>query len=508
MTAGYTLRPRDRGVRAIRLALLASAPVLLLSATAGAQQPRLPLQAAAESIVAGASGNWGVMAWSIDRNAPLIAIDADRALIPASNNKVFTAVWALDVLGPDHRFHTDLLTTGELDRNGTLRGDVIIRGSGDPGFGYREFYREPMAPLRIMAQRLAARGIRVVEGGVVGDPFAFDTVLVGPAWPGDTGGGSAAYAPRVSGLPFQRNMLWVEAIPAEGGVQLRLEPAVDAIPVISTVRTGGSRAWAVRHPHQDTIHVRGAISGRGPHRYGVGVADPALLTAAALRTALLEAGIQVRGPARVGPTPRGATGVHRHVSGPVAALIPKLNQESDNFFAEHLWKAAAREAVGVGSFARGGPASALHFMQRAGVPAGELYQFDGSGLSSQSRASANALVRTLVYAHGAPYSEIFHRSLAVAGDPRGTLSRLYRNSPAAGNLHAKTGYIRGVRTLSGYVRAANGELIAFSFLYNGGNTNGARAVQEQLGILLAQYGAPGGTPGTPMDTAAPGAGRE
>jgi len=68
------------------------------------------------------------------------------------------------------------------------------------------------------------------------------------------------------------------------------------------------------------------------------------------------------------------------------------------------------------------------------------------------------------------------------------MSRLYRNTPAEGNLHAKTGYIRRVRTLSGYVTAMNGELIAFSFLYNGPNTNGARSVQEQLGVLLAEYG--------------------
>jgi serine-type D-Ala-D-Ala carboxypeptidase/endopeptidase (penicillin-binding protein 4) len=482
MTGTAGNRVVSRTVRALGLALLASVTV----ATARAQTP--PLQAAAEQIVAGASGDWGVMAWSIDRNAPLIAINAGQALIPASNNKIFTAVWALDLLGPDHRFHTDLLVTGEIEGNGVLRGDVVIRGSGDPGFGNREMHSDPMAPLRTMARQLAARGVRMVEGGVIGDPFAFDTVLVGPAWPGDTGGGSAAYAPRVSGLPFQRNMLWVEAIPGPDGVQIRLEPAVDVIPVVSTVRTGGNRAWAVRQPNQDTIHVRGAISGRGPFRYGIGVSDPALLTAAALRLALQEAGIQVRGPARVGPTPEGARGVHRHVSVPLGALIPRLNQDSDNFFAEHLWKAAAREAVGVGSYSRGGSASALHFMRRAGVPAGELYQFDGSGLSSHSRASANSLVRTLVYAHRAPWSELFHASMAVAADRRGTMSRLYRNSAAAGNLHAKTGFIRGVRTLSGYVRAANGELIAFSFLYNGGNTNGARAVQEQLGILLAEYG--------------------
>lgn len=484
-------------VRALGLALLASG---CHSAAAAAQGGAAPLQAAAEEIVGRTSGEWSVMAWSIDGGQALFAINANDPLVPASNNKVFTSIWALDVLGPEHRFHTDLLMAGELAGNGVLRGDVVIRGSGDPGFGYPEFTRDPMGPLRTMARQLHARGVRVVEGGVIGDPFAFDTVLVGPAWPLDTGGGSANYAPRVSGLPFQRNMIWVEAVAGSGGVQIRLDPPVTVVPVVSTVRSGGNRAWAVRHPDQDTIHVRGAVSGRG--RYGIGVADPALLTADALRVALLEAGIQVRGPARVGRTPEGAVGVHRHVSMPLAAFIPKLNQASDNFFAEHLWKAAAHGALGVGSYTRGGPASALHFMRRARVPAGQLYQFDGSGLSSYNRASANALVRVLVYAHGTSWSEVFHRSMALAGDRSGTLSRLYRGTAAEGNLHAKTGYIRGVRALSGYVRAASGELIAFSFLYNGGNTSGARGAQEELGVLLAEYGA---SPAASVDTArAPG----
>jgi D-alanyl-D-alanine carboxypeptidase/D-alanyl-D-alanine-endopeptidase (penicillin-binding protein 4) len=96
-------------------------------------------------------------------------------------------------------------------------------------------------------------------------------------------------------------------------------------------------------------------------------------------------------------------------------------------------------------------------------------------------------VRALVYAHGRPYAGLWHSSLAVAGARGGTLDRLYRNTAAADNLHAKTGFIRRARTLSGYVRAANGELIAFSFLYNGPNTTGARAAQEDLGVLLAEF---------------------
>lgn len=470
-----------------RRALRATGLAVLLSATSASAQGSL--QAEAERILKKVGGEWGVMAWSVDRQQPLISINANAPLIPASNNKVFTSIWALDVLGPDHRFPTDLLVTGPIS-GGVLQGDVVLRGSGDPAFGYPEFEDDPMQPLRTMAQRLRQLGVRSVQGSVVGDPTAFDTVLVGPQWPRDTGGGSARYAPRVSGLPFQRNMIWIEAQPnPQGGPALiRLDPPVEVIPVVSEVRTGGSRAWAVRRSDDDTIRVKGGVSGRQRNRFGVGVADPALLAAGALRQALLEAGIQVQQGVRVGAAPQGARVVHRHLSIPLGQMIPKLNQESDNFFAEHLWKAAAHKVLGQGSYARGGPASALHFLRRAGVPAGQLYQADGSGLSGHNRASANALVRSLVYAHRQPYSATFHRSLAVAADPAGTMRRLYRNTSAAGNLHAKTGYINDVRSLSGFVRAKNGELIAFSFLFNGNGTSAARGVQEELGVLLAEYG--------------------
>jgi serine-type D-Ala-D-Ala carboxypeptidase/endopeptidase (penicillin-binding protein 4) len=473
-------------------------PFLVLFAVSLGAQAGAPLQAEAERIVGRVGGSWGVMAWSIDRQQPLFAVNANEALVPASNNKVFTAIWALDLLGPDHRFPTEMLVTGPIGADGVLQGDVVLRGSGDPSFGNAGFENNRMDPLRTMAQQLHARGVRVVSGSVIGDATAFDTVLVGPEWPRDTEGGAAFYAPRVSGLPFQRNVIWVvaEPNPAGGPALIRLDPEVEVVPVHSTVTTGGSRAWAARRAWSDTVLVRGGVSGRGPFRYAVGVADPALLAADALRQALVEAGIQVNGPTRTGAAPEGARIVHRRLSVPLGAMIPLLNRDSDNFFAEHLYKAAVREAVGVGSYARGGTASALHFMDRAGVPPGQLYQADGSGLSRHNRTSANALVRSLVYAHGEPWSEIFHQSMAVAADRSGSMRNLFVRTPAAGNLHAKTGYIRGARTLSGYVRARNGELVAFSFLYNGNNTSGARGAQSELGVLLATFG--GAAPAEPV----------
>jgi serine-type D-Ala-D-Ala carboxypeptidase/endopeptidase (penicillin-binding protein 4) len=452
-------------------------------AVAAPQAGAGPLQAQAEALLGGRAEDWSIMAYALDSQRTLFAVNATDVRIPASNNKVFSAIWALDVLGPGYRFPTDVLAAGPIE-NGVLKGDVVLRGSGDPAFGYPEYDKDPMKAPKAMAEALRRRGVRVVEGGVIADASIHDERNYGPDWPTDTGNGAAMYAPTVSGLPFARNLLWVSIRPGEGRGGVVTQPDVPEIPVLWTVKSG--RGYAVRKPDQDTIRVRGGPSGPGT-RYPIGVADASLLAGGALRQALREAGVEVRGAVREGKTPEGAKLLHRHYSIPLVEMVPQLNRHSDNFFAEHLWKAAATEATGKGSYDRGPQASAAFFHDRAGVPWGSLWQADGSGLSSQNRASAHSLVSALVYAHQRPWSKAFHESMAVAADPQGTMRRLFAGTSAAGNLHAKTGYIRRVRTLSGYVKTKNGELVVFSFLYNGPNTGGARNVQTQLGTLLADF---------------------
>ncbi|HEX6746224.1 MAG TPA: D-alanyl-D-alanine carboxypeptidase/D-alanyl-D-alanine-endopeptidase [Longimicrobium sp.] len=437
-----------------------------------------PLQAQAQAIVGSGEG-WTLMAYSVDRQQTLFAINADQARIPASNNKVFSTIWALEMLGSRYRFPTDLLAAGPVE-GGVLRGDLVLRGSGDPAFGYPEYDRDVMKTPRIMAQALRQKGITRIEGGIVADATIDDGKHHGSNWPQDTGNGAAQYAPTVSGLPFNRNMLWVQI---ENGA-VRTTPQMTEIPVVWTQRSG--RAMAARKPDNDTIIVRGAAAGRG-NRYGVGANEPALLAPAALREALQEAGITVAGPVRLGKTPDGAKLMHRHYSITLGEMIPQANRHSDNFFAEHFWKAAVAKATGQGSYEKGGPASAHFYHDRAGVPYGQLFQADGSGLSADNRTSAYALVSAMSWAHQQRWSKLFHESLPVAGQPDGTLNRLFVGTPAAGNLHAKTGYIRGVRSLSGFVKTAGGELVVFSMIYNGKNTSGARGIQQNLGVLLANY---------------------
>ncbi len=476
--------------RALGLAVFAAGAALLTPRAAPSRQAQAPLQAQAEAIV-GRSEGWTVMAWSMDRRRPLFSINADQPHVPASNNKVYSAIWALEMLGPDYRFPTDLLLPGPVPQDGVVRGDLYLRGSGDPAYGYPEFDKDPMNPIRILARQLKARGVKAVTGGVVGDPSVFDTLFYGPEWPADTGNGAAYYAPTVNGLAFQRNILWVNATPGPGGrAAFAREPDVPEIPVVSLASNRGGRGWAVRKPGQDTIQIKGGIIAGRPNRYPVGVADASLLAPAALRQALREEGIQVQGPVRRGKTPDGAKLVHRHYSITLAEMLPKLNRDSDNFFAEHVWKAASARSIGVGSYERGPAASAKFFEEKARTPRGQIHQADGSGLSAQNKTSALAMVTALAYADRRPWSRALHESMALAGDRNGTLRRLFNGGAAEGNLHAKTGYIRGVRSLSGYVKTKSGENVAFSFIYNGRNTGGARGVQQQLGELLASYAGP------------------
>jgi D-alanyl-D-alanine carboxypeptidase/D-alanyl-D-alanine-endopeptidase (penicillin-binding protein 4) len=439
-----------------------------------------PLQAQVDALV-GSSQEWGLMAWSVDRKEALFSVNAEHPMTPASNNKVFTSVWALSVLGPDYRFPTDLLITGPV-QNGVLQGDVVLKGSGDPALGYPAFDKDPLESLRPMARALRAKGVTSITGGVIGDATVFDSVPHGPDWPKDTGNGVSAYAPTVSGLAFQRNLIWVDV---RNG-QWKLQPDAPEIPVVNQAR-GGGRGFAVRKPDNDTVILRGGITGPAFRRYMVGVQDPAVMAAAALRQVLREAGITVAGRAVRGATPAGAKLVHRHYSIPLATIVHKMNRESDNFFAEHLWQAAQAATAGHGSYTEGGKESAKFYQARAGVPQGQLWQADGSGLSADNRITALAMTRALSYADHQPWREVFHESLPVGGEKEGTLRHLFLAAPAQGNLHAKTGYIKGVRTLSGYVKARNGERIVFSFLYNGRNTSGARNVQQQLGNMLAEF---------------------
>lgn len=437
-------------------------------------------------------GEWGVMVASVSRGDTLFARNPGAPLRPASTMKLFTSALAFDRFGPEYQFSTDALRDGPVASDGTLQGNIIIRGDGDPALSGRFMDGGPDAPMQALAKRVAAAGIKRVTGSVIGDASAFDNALVPEGWLTRYLG--AAYAAKVSGLSLNENVIWVAVSPGTGGdANVVLEPATTTIPLIAHVRTvGGSGSSLRMSKHSDgSIEVRGSI-GRNSHprRYSYVVDDPANFATGAFRAALESNGIQVRGGTRLSVTPNGATRIAALPSPPLARMISAMDRESINHYAELLFRDASRGPKrSVQGTATNGNRAMHQFFAGFGADTVGLHNADGSGLSVNDRITARAMVQLLDYAHRSSWGPEFHAAMPLAGES-GTQRKRMKGSPAQGNLHAKTGTTNDVISLAGYVTAADGEIISFAFIYNGADRWTAKSTIDIMGETLAAFSRP------------------
>ena len=441
-------------------------------------------------------GTWSVMVVSLTKGDTLFEHDAGRSMQPASTMKLFTSALAFERLGPYYRFKTEVFRQGPVSADGSLMGNLVLRGGGDPSLSSRFIPGDANAPMRALADQVAAAGIKRVSGDIIGDAGAFENKTVPDGWLSRYL--QASYAARVSALSLNGNLLHVVVTPAKGAgaASVSLDPGTTAFSIASTARTvEGSRGASLTVGRTSTgaISVRGWIGSRAePRVYVVVVDDPAGFVTGAFASALSDAGVKVAGSVHMGSTPNDAIRVASLESPPLADLAGFMNRESINHFAELIFRNVARTAdpQGVGTAAM---ANALlrDFLQlRVGSRSDDVFAADGSGLSTLDRVTARAEVQLLSYAHRAPWSREFHETLPVAGagrDHEETLRSRMRSTPAQGNLHAKTGTTNDVVALSGYVSAQNGEMIAFSFLYNGRDRWNARETIDTMGETLASF---------------------
>lgn len=434
------------------------------------------------------SGKFGVMVVSLTRGDTLFAQNAGEMMQPASTMKLFSTAVALDRFGPEHTFATDVLKDGALGADGTVSGNLYLRADGDPSMSAR-FYKDPNLPMATLAHSIAGAGVKHVKGDLVYDASAFDDQKVPDGWKTTYLG--AAYAARVSALSLNENLVWVVVQPNGKAAAVTLEPATTAIPVRSTVRLVGGRGGRIiaRRAADGGIDVSGSIgSASGPLRYSLVVDDPAVFTAGALRAALQSAGITFDGSLKAGKTPAGAEKLASFASPPLSQIVSEMNRESINIVAELLFRDAARASASDGTgTAESGQANLRDFLQKkVGVDPQSVKVSDGSGLSTLDFLTPRVMVQLLSYAHRGPWSSAFHGSLPVAGESE-LLRRRMRSTPAQGNLHAKTGTTNTVIALGGYVTAKNGEILAFSFIYNGNDRWNAKATMDGMGATLANF---------------------
>ena len=406
-------------------------------------------------------------------------------MLPASTMKLLTTAIAFERLGPTYQFSTDALRDGAITPDGTLNGNIYIRGDGDPSFGGRFHGGKPAAAVTRLAELVASQGIRRINGNVIGDPSAFDDERIPQGWLSRYL--QAGYAARVSALSLNENLVWVSI----NGSGVSLEPSTSALPLVNLVRyVNGSRAnIRVGRKSDGTIIVSGTMGrNAGPRRYVYVVEDPAAFTTGAFRNALMAQGITIGGTTRIGRTPGNATKIASFVSPTLDRMAAAMNRESINHYAELLFRNAARgrkkDVQGTARTAQ----SALRsfFAEKISKDTASLQFADGSGLSTLDRVTPRAMTQLLGFAHRASWGPWFHASLPVAGESE-LLRRRMRGGQAQGNLHAKTGTTNDVIGLAGYVTALDGEVIAFTFLYNGRDRWTAKSMIDRMGMTLANF---------------------
>ncbi len=435
------------------------------------------------------NGSWGVLVASLSHGDTLFSINADVPHLPASTQKVLTSALALNTLGPQYRFHTDVLHTGTL-RDGVVDGDLILRGDGDPALSARFIGGKPDAAMDSLAARVVRAGVRSVTGRVIGDASAFEARSIPEGWHPRIL--QDAYAGRVSALSLNENLVWVTIRPgARGGpADVVLEPATAAIPLRSTVRTVAGRSARLKLARNSNgITVSGSIGTDVYQRsYSYIVEDPASFTTGAFLSALQRNGVKVGTGFALAKAPANAEPVTSWESAPLETLLTVMNRESVNVIAEHVFRAASRGADrhATGTAFTADTALQSLLQRSAGTRAEAVTATDGSGLSQLDKVSARAMVQLLGWADQASWGPLLHASLPLAGES-GTLRHRMRFSTAQTNLHAKTGTTNDVVALAGYVTARNGELLAFAIMYNGRDRWRAREAIDAMGVTLANW---------------------
>jgi D-alanyl-D-alanine carboxypeptidase/D-alanyl-D-alanine-endopeptidase (penicillin-binding protein 4) len=493
--------PRKRVVSAVRAKSAKGAKGVKLSAAAAPAGPassairstvpkgRDELAADLASMLARAkNGRWGVLVVSLSTGDTLFGHDPDQQMLPASTMKLFTSSLALDRFGAAGKFETIVLRAGSLSPDGVLHGDLVLRGAGDPTLAAKATDAGGEPPMDALARQVAAAGVKRVTGGVVGDASAFLDGHVPDGW--RTRYLQASYAARVSALSFNENKVTILVRPSGSRAELSYQPAVSGVPVENEVKVTPSSMGArigVRQDSTGRLVVSGWIGAQSAQRdYQVMVEGPELFAAGALRAALAAQGVTVDGPVRTGRTPGDAVAVASFDSPPLEKIVTQMNGESNNHFAELLFRDAASSVGTPGSAENGNILLRRFLYEKADVAPTSVFAADGSGLSTLDRVTPRAMVQLLGYVRKAPWGSVLEQSLPVAGETE-TLKHRMRFTPAMGNLHAKTGTTNDVASLGGYVTAKNGEQLVFSFIYNGKDRWRAKEAMDAMGATLASF---------------------
>ncbi len=453
------------------------------------------------------NAQWGVQVLDLDTSEILYQRQPGKAFLPASNLKLYTTAAAIKTLGTNYRYETKLYANGPVLKDGTLKGDLVVVGSGDPSISGR--YNPDLPTTAILhqwAKAVREAGIRRIEGAIIGDDDCFDDQPRAGTWQLDYY--QEWYAAESSGLAINENCWDVTITPADRAgkrarllVELPTKYVTFKNEVLTTVAKGKPEEdleiEIYRPLDKNEVRLKGEIpADHVPYKLWGSVHNGTLWTVTLLKEELERQGVRVKGgavdvddlPNKEKRLRRDAWRLlHTHVSPPLWQLIAIVNKPSQNFYADQLLKTLGYMKYGQGSFSAG-ERVVREFLNSAGIETTSLRMMDGSGLSRQNLVEPRMTVSLLAFMLWQPEGQAYYDSLPIAGVD-GTLRKRMKGTAAEGKVHAKTGYIGRVRCLSGYATTRDNHRLAFSMMVNNYtvDTKLANDTQDSATLLLVNF---------------------
>jgi D-alanyl-D-alanine carboxypeptidase/D-alanyl-D-alanine-endopeptidase (penicillin-binding protein 4) len=440
-----------------------------------------------------AAGLIGIHAAQVESGRVVHAYNAYNSFVPASNTKLFSTALALMKLGPDYTFTTRIAAEREPDERGVLAGDLSLIGGGDPTLGSRKFAQVFGSggndPIGEFADAIVRKGVRHIEGSVVGDEtlYPHDPYPVG--WTIDDS--TADYGAAVSALTIHDNVQVVSMSPWA----VRFTPAVEYFTVFNQIRPGLDSAVRVeRAGGGRQLMLSGTLPADRISVELVAVDQPALYAATLLHEALTRRGVRIDKSPEVrrrydgeAPRPRPKAILAERNSPPLIEILRVVDKVSQNLYAELVLREVGRVASGDGT-RQAGLREMYSLLWKAGANANCCYFQDGSGLSRQTLITPQATTKLLTYMHRSEHRAAWMSLLPIGGVDGSLSKRFDGEEENAKRIRAKTGSLAHVSALSGYVSSKTYGELAFSVLFNNynGETADARAMIDRIALALAE----------------------
>ena len=408
-------------------------------------------------------------------------VNADQPVNPASTMKLVTTYAALELLGPNYQWRTDLYGTGPIS-GGELQGDLVFRSSGDP--------KLTMERVWLLLRDLRAAGVREVRGDLVLQPA--DIRLPTDLAPFQDDGNDPSKPFLVEPDPLLTNLklLSLKSFAEAGGVRTHLEPALPEVSIdnqLTLLPAAKSCPWPnVAYAIKDdgkraTITLTGSLhQGCSAERY-LSLLDAPVYTASLIRTLWHEMGGRIHGGNRIGPSPANAQLLARSTSPDLVDVVRDINKYSNNTMARQLFLTIGREQRSAADADDHKAATRIinQWLADKEIQPNGLVLDNGSGLSRLERMTARDMAQLLSHAWRSPYAAEFIASMPLAAMD-GTMRRRLRNTPVAGQAHIKTGSLRNVRAIAGITRDNNGQSWAVTAIVNHPSAGASREALDQL----------------------------